>query len=120
MLIALRHRLVEVAPVARAEVAGDTRVAPAEVVGGRDVREEVEALIVAEVETGLDDPGGIDDQRRLAVRFPCLDQPGDGCVQAHSATPRISYAGGMPALIRSCSRTMPSMSASGRGGQPGT
>ena len=38
----------------------------------------------------------------------------------YPATPRISYAGGMPALIRSCSRTMPSISASGRGGQPGT
>ena len=37
-----------------------------------------------------------------------------------AATPRISYAGGTPAMIFSCRRTMPSISASGRGGQPGT
>jgi hypothetical protein len=48
-----------------------------------------------------------------------LDEAGDTLV-GQDATPRISYAGGTPALIFSCSRTIPSTSASGRGGQPGT
>ena len=93
--------------------------APAEVVDGREVGQEVEALLVAEVRAGLDDAGRVDDERRLAVRLLALDEPRDA-FEGQLATPRISYAGGTPALIFSWSRTMPSTSASGRGGQPGT
>src|SRR5437867_12944519 len=93
-------------------------LAPAEVVDGRDVGEEVEALLVPEVRAGLDDARRVDDERRLAVRLLALDEPGDSLV-SQLATPRISYAGGTPALIFSWRRPMPSMSASGRGGQPG-
>ena len=93
--------------------------APAEVVDGRDVGQEVEALFVAEVRAGLDEASQVDDQRRLAVRLPALDEPGDS-LEGQLATPRISYAGGTPALIFSWRRMMPSTSASGRGGQPGT
>ena len=101
-----------------ADVPGDTGRAPAEVVDARDVDERVVALDVTQVDARLDDPGRVDDERRLAVRLDGLDDAGDG--GAHSATPRISYAGGTPARIFSCRRTMPSISASGRGGQPGT
>jgi len=94
-------------------------LAPAEVVDGRDVGQEVEALFVAEVRTGLDDAGRIDDERRLPVRVFALDEPGDA-FERQLATPRISYAGGTPPLIFSWRRMMPSTSASGRGGQPGT
>ena len=93
--------------------------APAEVVDGRDVGQEVEALSVAEVRAGLDEAGWVNDQRRLAVRLVALDETGDS-LEGQLATPRISYAGGTPALIFSWRRTMPSTSASGRGGQPGT
>ncbi len=93
--------------------------APAEVVDGRDVGEEIEAFLVSEVRAGLDEAGRVDDERRLAERLLALDQPGDA-FKGQLATPRISYAGGTPALIFSWSRTMPSTSASGRGGQPGT
>jgi hypothetical protein len=64
-------------------------LAPAEVVDRRDVGEEVEALLVAEVEARLDDPGGIDDERRLAVRILALDQAGYA-LEGQEATPRIS------------------------------
>ncbi len=93
--------------------------APAEVVGGRDVREEVEALLVAEVRARLDEPRGVDDERRLAVRLLRLDEAGHA-VEAHEATLRSSYAGGTPAWTASWSRMIPSISCSGRGGQPGT
>jgi hypothetical protein len=43
----LRRGLVQVAPAGRADVAGDAFAGPAEVVGGGDVREEVEAELVA-------------------------------------------------------------------------
>jgi hypothetical protein len=117
--VALRAQRVDVAAGRGAVVAGDLARAPAEVVDGRDVGEEVEALLVAEVRAGLDDPGRIDDERRLAVRVLALDEPGNP-FEGQLATPRISYAGGTPALIFSWSRTMPSSSASGLGGHPGT
>ena len=116
---ALRAQRIDVAPRRGAVVAGDLALAPAEVVDGRDVGQEVEALLVAQVRTRLDDPGRIDDQRGLAVRVLALDEPGY-TFERQEATPRISYAGGTPALIFSWSRTMPSSSASGLGGQPGT
>ena len=114
------RRRVQVAPGPGPVVAGDTPLAPAEVVRRCDVGEEVEPFDVAEVEACLPDPGGVDDERRLAVFVLRLDEPGDAFKRAQEATPRISYAGGTPALIFSCNRMMPSTSASGRGGQPGT
>src|SRR5262249_55599995 len=91
----------------------------AEVVDGGDVCEEAEALGVAQVRAGLDELRRVDHERRLAVRLTRLDEARD-VLEGQLATPRISYAGGTPALIFSCSRTMPSTSASGLGGQPGT
>ena len=101
------------------DVPCDALLAPAEVVRRREVAQHVEACLVAEVQARLGDAGRVDDERRLPERLACLDESGDSLV-AHSATPRISYAGGTPARIFSCRRTMPSISASGRGGQPGT
>jgi len=85
----LRRRLVEIAASGRAVVAGDAGLSPAEVVGWRDVGEEVEALLVAEVGARLDEPRGIDDERRLVVRLRALDEPRDALVR-QLATPRIS------------------------------
>ncbi len=110
---------VEVAARGAPPVAGDGLFAPAEVVDGREVGQEVEAERVAQVEAGLDEARRIDDERLLAVCLLRLHHAGNGFVD-HSATPRISYAGGTPACTFSCSLTMPSISASGRGGQPGT
>jgi hypothetical protein len=89
LLQALRARSVQVAPVLRADVAGDAGATPTEVIGRRDVGEEVEPLLVAQVRAGLDQPGGIDHERRLAVRLARLDEPRDG-LEAQLATPRIS------------------------------
>jgi hypothetical protein len=85
----LRGGLVQVAAGVRAEVAGDPAVAPAEVIDRRDVGEEVEALLIAEVQAGLDEARRIDDERRLAVRVLALDQPGYP-FEGQLATPRIS------------------------------
>ena len=112
--------LVQVAARGGPDVARHLLLAPAEVVGGGDVAQEVEAVLVAEHGASLDEPGRVDDERRLAERLPRLDKSGNAGVGAHSATPRISYAGGTPPRIFSCRRMMPSISASGRGGQPGT
>jgi hypothetical protein len=86
---ALRALRVEVAAGRGPVVAGDLAVAPAQVVDGRDVGEEVEAFLVAEMRAGLDQPGGIDDQRCLAVRLLALDEPWDS-FEGQLATPRIS------------------------------
>src|SRR6185312_10297324 len=115
----LRHRLAPVATARRPDVPGDGALAPAEAVGSCDVGEEVEAELVAQVARGLGQARGVDDERRLALRLADLDQPRHAVV-VQDATPRSSYAGGTPAITFSCSRTMPSISASGRGGQPGT
>src|SRR5581483_1847657 len=118
--VTLRAGGVQVAPGGGTDVAGDALLAPAEVVGGGDVREEAEVELVAEVEARLAQPRGVDDERRLAVRLLRLDEARDARVVVQEATPRISYAGGTPASTFSCRRTMPSSSASGRGGHPGT
>ena len=86
---ALRSRLVQIAAARRADVAGDTLCAPAEVVGRRDVREVVEAKLVPQVQGGLHETGRIDDDRCLAVSFLNLHEPGDTVV-VQDATPRIS------------------------------
>jgi hypothetical protein len=117
--VALRAQRVDVTARGGRVVAGDPSLAPAEVVDGRDVGEEVEAFLVTEVGTRLDESRGVDDERRLAVSVLALDEARDA-LEGQLATPRISYAGGTPALIFSWRRTMPSSSASGRGGQPGT
>jgi hypothetical protein len=85
----LGRGLVQVAAGVRAEVAGDSAVAPAEVVDRRDVRKEVEAFLVAQVQAGLDEARRIDDERRLAVRVLALDQARDS-LESQPATPRIS------------------------------
>src|SRR5438874_2656051 len=79
----------------------------------------VEAELVPEMTCRLEEARRVDDERRLAVRLEDLDEPGHAVV-VQEETPRISYAGGTPATTFSCRRTMPSISASGRGGQPGT
>jgi hypothetical protein len=86
---ALRTGRIEVTPRLVADVAGDARLAPSEVVGRGDVGKEVEALGVAEVQAGLDEARRIDDERRLAVRLSGLDEAGDSLV-GQEATPRIS------------------------------
>ena len=112
--------LVEVAAGCTADVACDLLLAPAEVVGCRDVAKKVETLLVPEVRARLDESRRVDDEGPLAESLARLDHSRNACVACHWATPRIRYAGGTPARIFSWSRTMPSMSASGRGGQPGT
>jgi hypothetical protein len=81
--------LVQVAAGVRAEVAGYPLLAPAEIVDRRDVREEVEALLVAEMEACLDDSRRIDDERRLVVRVLPLDETWYA-FESQLATPRIS------------------------------
>src|SRR5215211_4184573 len=118
-LVTLRHRRVQVAPGRRPDVAGDAVAAPAQVIGRGDVREHVEAGLVPEVRARVDQRLRSDDERGLAVRLGALEEPRH-VAEVQDATPRISYAGGTPARIFSWSRTIPSISASGRGGQPGT
>ena len=96
--VALCAQRVDVAAGGGPVVTGDLALAPAQVVDGRDVGEEVEALLVAEVRARLDEPRGVDDERRLVVRVLALDQAWDA-LEGQLATPRISYAGGTPALI---------------------
>jgi hypothetical protein len=80
---------IQVSAGLRSVVARDLALAPAEVVDRRDVREEVEALLVAQVEAGLEDPGRIDDESRLAVGVLALDEAGYSFV-GQLATPRSS------------------------------
>ena len=61
---------MQIAPVRRADVAGDLLLAPAEVVGDRDVGEEVEAVLVAERGAGLDEPRRIGRAIQLEVAAP--------------------------------------------------
>ena len=117
--VPLRAQRVDVAPGGRAVVAGDCALAPVEVVDRCDVGQEVEALLVAQVRARLDETRRVDDEGGLAIRVLALDKPRNP-FEGQLATPRISYAGGTPALIFSWSRTMPSSSASGLGGHPGT
>ena len=86
-------------PDVRPDVARDLLLAPAEVVGGGDVAEEVEAVLVAEHGARLHEPRRVDDERRLAECLARLDHARDARVRRHSATPRISYAGGTPPRI---------------------
>jgi hypothetical protein len=116
---ALAAGVVQVATDGGPVVPGDASRAPGQVVRGRDVREEPEPLDVTEMEARLDQASGVDDERRLPVLLFRLNKAGNA-VEGQDATPRISYAGGTPAWIFSCSRTIPSITASGRGGQPGT
>jgi hypothetical protein len=88
-LVALRRRLVEIAPRARSDVAGDALLTPAEIVGGRDVGEEIEAEFVAQVTRSLGDPRRVDDDCRLPVCLAYLDDAGNA-VEIQDATPRIS------------------------------
>jgi hypothetical protein len=89
LLQPLRAGPVEVAPGSRSDVARDAGAAPAEVVGRGDVGQDVEALDVAQVGARLDEPSRVDDERRLAVCLPRLDEAGNALV-GQLATPRIS------------------------------
>jgi hypothetical protein len=82
--------VVDVAGVRGADVPRHTAFAPAEVVDGGDVREEVESLRVAQVTRRFDQARGRDDDRCLAVPRDDLDQPGDVVEVAQDATLRIS------------------------------
>jgi hypothetical protein len=88
-LEALRAGAVDVPSGRRADVAGDALRPPAEIVGGCDVREEVEPLLVPQVEGGVDEPGGLDDDGGLAVRLGVRDVAGDAA-EVQLATPLIS------------------------------
>ena len=82
---------MEVAPRGGPDVAGHALLAPAEVVGGRDVGEEVEAGLVPQPDGRLHEALALDDHRRLAVAGPLLDEPRHPRERlSHSATPRIS------------------------------
>ena len=85
----LRGGEVEIASGGGADVAGDAAPAPAEVVGGGDVGEEREAVLVAEAGRRLDQPGRLDDDGRFAVGLANLDETGYS-VPAQLATPRSS------------------------------
>jgi hypothetical protein len=87
--IALGARRVEIPPGPGAVVAGDVPLAPPEVVDRRDVGQEVEALFVAKVDAGIDDPRRVDDERRLAERILALDEARDA-FEGQLATPRTS------------------------------
>jgi len=88
-LEALRRRLVQVAAAWRADVTGDPFAAPAEIVGGGDVGEEVEAELVAQVARGFRQTGRVDDQCRLGLGLANFDEPGNAVV-VQDATPRSS------------------------------
>ena len=94
---ALRAGRVQVAARGVADVAGDPARAPAEVVRRRDVGEHREALLVAQVPAGLDQPRRVDDQRRLRRRPPA-SRRARGLLVGQVATSRISYAGGHACL----------------------
>src|SRR5581483_7489134 len=118
-LQSLRHREVDVASARGADVARDAATPPEQIVRRDDVREHLEAELVARVLAGLADALALDRDRRLAERFAFLDEAGNRVVP-HVATSRRSYAGGTPARCASCKRMIPSINASGRGGQNGT
>ena len=80
---------VQVAARGGADVAGDAALAPAEVVDGGDVGQEVEP-VAAEVLAGVDQAGRVDDDRLLPVLVARLDEAGHVVEQGYEATPRIS------------------------------
>src|SRR5213078_3609589 len=94
--------------------------APAEVIGRHHVDADVEAELVAGMLARFADPSRLDRHRRhlgpVLVRHVARHARPLG----HVATPTRSYAGGTPAWCASCRRMIPSISASGRGGQKGT
>ena len=118
-LQSLRRREVDVAPVRRRDVTGDALAAPVQVVRSDEVAEHVEAELVACVRARFADARRLDRDRRLAERFLLVDEAGKLAV-AHVATCLRAHAGATPAWYASWSRMIPSISASGRGGQNGT
>jgi hypothetical protein len=64
-------------------------LSPAQVVDRRDVGQEAESLLVAEVRASLDQPSGVDDECCLAVRILALDESRYS-LEGQLATPRIS------------------------------
>jgi len=120
-------RRVHVAAALRAEVTGDV-LAVAQVVHGRDRREEVLPHRVAQVGRDLDELLGLHGERRHVEALLMRGHgSGHGLLHRRSELRRghafdfsSSYAGGMPARIFFWIRRKPSSTASGRGGQPGT
>src|SRR5262249_37609302 len=119
-LESLGHRMHEVASARGPDVAGDALAAPAEIVGRDEGDAHVEAELVARVLARLADPPGLDRHRRHLGAVAARDVPGHAAPLGHVATPTRSYAGGTPAWCASCKRMIPSINASGRGGQKGT
>src|SRR4029077_4690731 len=115
----LRHRVHEVAAARGTDVARDADVGPAEVVGRDEVDAHVEAELVARVLARLADPLGLDRHSRHLGAVAVRDVAGHAAPVRHVATPLRSYAGGTPALCTPGRRMIPSISASGRGGQKG-
>jgi hypothetical protein len=68
------------------DVRGDPSRGPTEVIRRSDVREEREALLVPQVLAGLAQALRLDDERRLAVRLPRLEQARN----VQDSTPRSS------------------------------
>ncbi len=85
-----------------------------------EVDEHLEAELVARVRARVADVRGVDRDRGLAERLLLLDETGQRVVAHCEAASLRSYAGAMPAWCASCRRMIPSISASGRGGQNGT
>src|SRR5206468_2017336 len=92
-LQALGHREVDVAPARRSDVTRDTAAAPAEVVGGDDVAQQVEAELVLREGARVADPLALDRDRRLAEGLLQRDEAGRGPPVVHVATSRRAYAG---------------------------
>src|SRR6266516_961501 len=77
--------IVQVAPAAPTPVAGyvgSTRFGtwyrgPAQIVHGGHISEKREVQVVAQIEARLDEPGGVDDERRLPMLVDRLDDARD-------------------------------------------
>src|SRR5438477_516503 len=84
-----------------------------------EVRVAVEAELVPGVLARLPDPPRLDRHGRHLGAVAVRDVPRHAMLLRHVATPTRSYAGGTPARCASCRRMIPSIRASGRGGQNG-
>src|SRR4029077_14976662 len=116
----LRHRMNQVAAAGGPDVAREADVGPAEVVCRDEVDAHVEAELVACVLARPADLLRLDRHGRHLGAVPVGDIARHPRPVRHVATPLRSYAGGTPAMCASCRRMIPSISASGRGGQKGT
>ena len=79
-------------PIERAAQTWEQRFGPASAMRAATSVFRVQQILLAR----FDEARRVDDERRLAMRDLLLHEAGDSG-EAHSATPRISYAGGTPA-----------------------